>query len=387
MSDILIATGTRADWGLLSPLAKALRKVPGIDVRILATNMHLQQQYGNTVSEIIADGFTPDACVPLPEGDSALDRAIAMAACLEGAAREMARLKPDMLVILGDRYEMLAVASAATMLGIPIAHLHGGELTYGAIDDNIRHAISKLAALHFTSTEAARQRLIAMGEEPGRVVCSGAIGVWSFCNFSPMSRTELEESLGFSLDSPLFLATFHSATLDPEDPALRCRAMLEAIDAFPDHKTIVTYPNNDPRSEGIIREIKAYAGSRPDKVLLIPSLGLRRYQSVLRFADAVIGNSSSGILEVPSAGIPTVNIGIRQDGRDRAPSVIDCGDSADEIRSAIAKAISPGFKAMAAKAPNPYFKDNTLEIIVETISGADFNNLKTKKFHHICTDR
>ncbi|MDE5929564.1 MAG: UDP-N-acetylglucosamine 2-epimerase (hydrolyzing), partial [Muribaculaceae bacterium] len=278
MSDILIATGTRADWGLLSPLAKALRKVPGNVVRILATNMHLQQQYGNTVSEIIADGFTPDASVPLPEGDSALDRAIAMAACLEGAAREMARLKPDLLVILGDRYEMLAVASAATMLGIPIAHLHGGELTYGAIDDNIRHAISKLAALHFTSTEAARQRLIAMGEDPGRVVCSGAIGVWSFCNFSPMSRTELEESLGFSLDSPLFLATFHPATLDPEDPALRCRAMLEAIDAFPDHKTIVTYPNNDPRSEGIIREIKAYAGSRPDKVLLIPSLGLRRYQ-------------------------------------------------------------------------------------------------------------
>lgn len=384
---IAIATGTRADWGLLSPLAKALTELPGFDVHILATNMHLLPRFGNTITEIEADGFSVDARVPMPEGDSPLDRAVAMAACLEGSARELTRLNPDLLVILGDRYEMLAVASAATMLGVPIVHLHGGELTYGAIDDNIRHAISKLSALHFTSTEDARQRLIAMGEQPDRVINTGAIGVWNFCHFSPMSKAELEASLGISLDCPTLLCTFHPATLDPADPAERCRAMLDALDAFPDRQIILTYPNNDPRSEGIIRLIKAYATERPDRVLLIPSLGLRRYQSVLRYVDAVIGNSSSGILEVPSAGIATVNIGTRQDGRDRAPSVIDCGDSTEEIRQAIARALSPEFRAEAAKAVNPYYKPDTLQLMTDAIRRVDVEALKTKKFHHICTDR
>ncbi|MDE6332571.1 MAG: UDP-N-acetylglucosamine 2-epimerase, partial [Muribaculaceae bacterium] len=158
MSEIVIATGTRADWGLLSPLARALAHVPGTKVRILATNMHLMPEFGNTIAEIEADGFRPDALVPMPGGDSALERAVAMAVCLEGAARELARMTPDMIVILGDRYEMLAIASAATMLGIPIAHLHGGELSYGAIDDNIRHAIAKMSAMHFTSTENVLRR-------------------------------------------------------------------------------------------------------------------------------------------------------------------------------------------------------------------------------------
>ncbi|MDE6332450.1 MAG: UDP-N-acetylglucosamine 2-epimerase (hydrolyzing), partial [Muribaculaceae bacterium] len=271
--------------------------------------------------------------------------------------------------------------------GIPIAHLHGGELSYGAIDDNIRHAISKLSALHFTSTENARRRLIAMGEQPHRVIDTGAIGVWNFCNFTPMDRSELENSLGIELDRPTLLATFHPATLDPADPADRCRAMLDAIDSFPGHRLVLTYPNNDPRSEGIIRLIKTYAAENPDRVLLIPSLGLRRYQSLLKYVDAVIGNSSSGILEVPSAGIPTVNIGIRQDGRERAPSVIDCGDSADDIRSAIALALTPEFRAKAARAENPYYKPDTLKLMTDAIAGADTQALKTKKFHDSCTDR
>ncbi|MDE5655554.1 MAG: UDP-N-acetylglucosamine 2-epimerase (hydrolyzing) [Muribaculaceae bacterium] len=384
---ITVATGTRADWGLLSPLAQALHKLPGFDISILATNMHLLQQFGNTLSEIEADGFDVAARVPMPGGDSPADRAVAMGVCLEGSARELARLQPDLLIILGDRYEMLAIASAATVLGIPIAHLHGGELTYGAIDDNIRHAISKLSALHFTSTAEARRRLIAMGEQPQRVIYPGAIGVWNFCNFQPMTKAELEASLGISLDRPTLLATFHPATLDPADPAMRCRAMLEALDSFADRQLIITYPNNDPRSQGIISEIEAYAAANPLRVLTVRSLGLRRYQSVLPYLEAVVGNSSSGILEVPSAGIPTVNIGSRQEGRDRAPSVIDCGDSADDIRRAIARAISPEFRAVAAGAENPYYKPDTLELMVEAIKACDPQALKTKKFHHICTDR
>lgn len=388
MMKITVVTGTRADWGLLSPLATALREQPGIEVDILATNMHLLPQYGRTISEIEADGFEIAARVPMPGGDSPLDRAVAMGTCLEGTARELARLRPQLLLILGDRYEMLAVASAATLLGIPIVHLHGGELTYGAIDDNIRHAISKLSALHFTSTEAARQRLIAMGEEPSRVIYTGAIGVWNFCHFVPLSRADLEASLAMKLDRPTLLATFHPATLDPADPAMRCRAMLDAIDFFTDRQLILTYPNNDPRSQGIIAELVSYAAGRPERVRLIPSLGLRRYQSVLRYVEAVVGNSSSGILEVPSAGIPTVNIGIRQAGRDRAASVIDCGDSADEIRSAIARAISPGFRAEAAGTANPYYRPDTLRLMVGTILNCDPDTLKTKQFHTIsCSDR
>ncbi len=380
---ITVATGTRADWGLLSPLARALDKLPGFDVSILATNMHLLQQFGNTLSEIEADGFDIAARVPMPGGDTPADRAVAMGVCLEGSAR----LQPDLLLILGDRYEMLAIASAATMLGIPIAHLHGGELTYGAIDDNIRHAISKLSALHFTSTEKARQRLIAMGEQPSRVINTGAIGVWNFCNFKPMPKAEIEASLNISLDRPTLLATFHPATLDPADPTIRCRAMLEALDSFADRQLIITYPNNDSRSQGIINEIEAYTAANPQRVLTVRSLGLRRYQSILPYVEAVIGNSSSGILEVPSAGIPTVNIGMRQDGRDRAPSVIDCGDSADDIRRAIARALSPEFRDIAAKACNPYYRPDTLTLMVNAITSCDPEALKTKKFHHICTDR
>lgn len=385
--NLTVATGTRADWGLLSPLAKVLQQQQGIHVDILATNMHLLPQYGHTIDEIEADGFEVAARVPMPGGDSPLERAVAMGTCLEGTARELARLQPHLLIILGDRYEMLAVASAATLTGVPIVHLHGGELTFGAIDDNIRHAISKLSALHFTSTEAARQRLIAMGEDPSRVIYTGAIGVWNFCNFTPMPKSELEASLQLNLDYPTLLVTFHPATLDPADPATRCRAMLDALDSFPDRQLILTYPNNDPRSAGIIAEISAYSAANPDRVRLIPSLGLRRYQSVLRYVEAVIGNSSSGILEVPSAGIPTVNIGIRQAGRDRATSVIDCGDSSDEICSAIAKALSPEFRASAAKTVNPYYRPDTLQLMVKAITGCDPELLKYKKFHDICSDR
>lgn len=363
---ILIATGTRADWGLLSPVARELRR-RGHQVLVLATNMHLDPRYGNTIDEIRADGFEPDACVPLPSGDSALDRARATGVCTEGTADALERLKPDAVVVLGDRYEMLGVASACVVGGVPVVHLHGGEVTLGAIDDRLRHAITKLSTLHLTSTEEYRQRVISMGEPAERVVCTGAIGVWGFARRRGMPLEQVQRQLGIDLSKPTMMVTYHPATLDGEDPVLRVRQLFDALDRWPDHQIIITYPNNDPRSQGIIGEIQAYAQRWPGRVLAVQSLGMARYLTVLPLMKAVVGNSSSGILEAPTAGVPTVNIGDRQLGRTAADSVIHCGQSADEISAAIARALSPDFQRLAKSTPNPYYHPDTLNLITEAI--------------------
>ena len=378
---ICFATGTRADWGLLSPLARALAARDDCRVDIIATNMHLSEQFGMTVNEIIADGFEPLRVSMNVTADSAADRVKAMAECMSGIADALTELRPDMLVILGDRYEMLAVASAAAMLSIPIVHIAGGTISEGAIDDAIRHAITKLSALHLTETEDYRRRVIAMGEHPDRVFNTGAIGVWNISNTKLLTREELCKELDFDLSGPFAVATFHPATLDPTDPAERCRMMLEALDLHTDIKLIITYPNNDPRSGGIIDEIKAYAAKRPDRVLLIKSLGLRRFLSAVKEAEFVIGNSSSGIVEVASAGTPAIDIGIRQRGRTAAASVIHCGNSTDEIDRAINKALSPEFKAFAAACPNPYYKPDTLALMTGAIMKADPERLRIKTFY------
>ena len=327
MRNIAIATGTRADWGLLSGIAVALRDRPDCRVTVLATNMHLQQRYGMTINEIKADGFDDVVSVAMPDtGDTPAGTVDAMGACMSGMARAFGELKPDVVVILGDRFEMLATATAAMMMRIPIVHIAGGEISEGAIDDSIRHAITKMASLHLTSTEPYRRRVIAMGEEPGRVINTGSIGVWNLLNEPLMPRDRLEESIGFSLPHGSLLVTYHPATLDSCDTESRCRALLEALDRFPDSHVLITYPNNDAQGRVIIDMIESYALSNPDRVRVIPSLGKLRYLSALRCVSAVVGNSSSGIIEVPSMGIPTVDIGIRQRGRLCSDSVIHCGD-------------------------------------------------------------
>lgn len=378
---ISFATSTRADWGLLSPIARALAARDDCRVDIIATNMHLSERFGMTVNEIIADGFEPVRVSMNVTADSPADRVKAMAECMSGFADALASLRPDMLVILGDRYEMLAVASAATLLSIPIVHIAGGTISEGAIDDAIRHAITKLSALHLTETEDYRRRVIAMGENPDRVFNTGAIGVWNIDNTKLLSREELSMELGFDLSGPYAVATFHPATLDPANPAERCRMMLEALDSHPDIRLIITYPNNDPRSSGIIDVLKEYANRQPDRVLLVKSLGLRRFLSAVKEAEFVIGNSSSGIVEVASTGTPAIDIGIRQRGRTAADSVIHCGDSADEIDQAINKALSPEFKAFAANCPNPYYNPNTLDMMTEAIMKADPERLRVKTFY------
>lgn len=388
MPVIAIATSTRADWGLLRPIARALTLREGVEVRVVATNMHLNPRFGMTVGEIEADGFEVAARVAMPsaEGASAADTVRAAAECMAGMADAFEAIRPDMLVILGDRYEMLAVAQAATVMRIPIVHIAGGEISEGAFDDSIRHAITKLSSLHLTATEPYRRRVVQMGEDPAMVVNTGAIGVYNLTHETPIPREELEADLGIAIDRRTLLVTLHPATMDDTPAAATCANMLSALDSFPDSTLIFTYPNNDPEGEWIIRLIDSYVAARKGRAVAVASLGWKRYLSALHYVGAVVGNSSSGIVEVPSMGIPTVDIGIRQRGRLCAPSVIHCATDASSIASAIARALSPEFREAAAAVVNPYGGPDTLRAMTDAILSADHKALRTKRFHDINTD-
>ena len=380
---IAIATGTRADWGLLSPIAQLLKAQKDVELAVIATNMHLDPRFGNTIDEIISDGFIPAAKVKMNiASNSEADTARSMAKCLSGMVDAFESIKPDCIIILGDRYEMLATASAATVMRIPIIHIAGGEISEGAIDDCIRHAITKLSALHLTSTEEYRQRVIAMGEQPDRVINTGAIGVYNIMQLPLMSKEELEKSIGCKINKRTLLVTMHPTTIDPTPSSTVMGELFKALDAH-DGNVIITYPNNDARGAEIISLIDDYQKRNKDKVTVIPSLGRLRYLSALQFAGAVAGNSSSGIVEVPSMHIPTVNIGIRQKGRLASKSVINCGNSAQEIISAIRFALSEEGQDTARNAENPYYKPNTLHTIVNSILSVSINDIKTKKFYDI----
>lgn len=381
---VCIVTGTRAEWGLLSGIARQLNMCSDIDLQIIATNMHLSDRHGHTIDEIIQEGFKVSAQVPmLDDANSDCDTVRSMAKCMHGIAEAFDNLRPHIVVLLGDRFEMLAVATAATIMRIPIVHLHGGEISEGAIDDSMRHAITKLSALHLTSTEEYRQRVIQMGESPERVINTGAIGVYNVMNVATMTLEQLRESLDFEIDHNTLLVTLHPATLDTTPIRTRCQALLNALDCFPNNKLLITYPNNDPDGMIIIEMIEQYARLHPTRVKLIPSLGLTRYMSALKYVAAVVGNSSSGIIEVPSMGIPTVNIGCRQKGRIAATSVIDCEPDTDSIVQAITKALSNDFKEQAQKTVNPYYRPDTLQLIVKAIATTPIETLHTKHFHDI----
>jgi len=370
MHKVCIATGTRADWGIMLPLAEGLRKSGCVELQILATNMHLLEAYGHTVDEIISAGFDISACVKIADANdsSGASRAVATGQCTAGCARAFNDLRPDALIILGDRFEMLGVASAAAVMGIPIVHLHGGEISEGAIDDSIRHAITKLSTLHLTATEPYRRRIIQMGENPAMVINTGSLGVWNMLNRPRISRSELLGQLGLDPSQPFAIATFHPATLDPADPGERCGEMLKALDRHKEFNIIITYPNNDCGSEKIIDRITDYAGCNPGRVALVKSLGMTRYMSAVHECGFVIGNSSGAIIEVPAAGKPAINIGIRQHGRMHSPLVIDTNDDADSISAAIDRACDTQFIKVAASAPNPYFKPDSPQIAVMAIT-------------------
>ncbi len=342
---ICIVTGTRAEYGLLYWLMKEIQADDALELQIIATGAHLSPEFGLTYREIEKDGFRINATVEmLLSSDTPVGVAKSMGIALIGIADAFQRLSPDIVVVLGDRYEILAAAEAAMVANIPIAHIHGGEITEGAIDDSIRHAITKMAHLHFVAAPEYRNRVIQMGENPVHVYDVGAVGIDNIVKMQLMSRHELEESIQFVLGEKYFLVTYHPVTVSNAKHSDALQNLFDALDCFPEYRILFTKSNSDAGGREINRQVDAYADMRKDRVVCCTSLGQLRYLSAMKHAAAVVGNSSSGILEAPVLKASTVNIGDRQKGRLRFPSVIDCAEEKVAIVAAIQKALSEDFR-------------------------------------------
>lgn len=376
--NVAVFTGTRAEYGLLYWLLKDIQDDSDLKLQLLVSGMHLSPEFGCTYKNIEKDGFHIDEKIEiLLSSDSSVGVAKSMGLGVLGFADALDRLKPDILIILGDRFEALAAAQTAMILKIPILHLHGGEITEGAYDDAIRHAITKLSFLHGTSTEAYRQRVIQLGEDPERVKNVGAIGLDHLARSEMISVAQIAASLGFELRKPYFLVTYHPVTLAVEDPEGSFQALLDSLDSYPEHQVIITYPNADDGGRKIIPMLEAYARQYPQRVFAIKSLGQQRYLSTVKHAVVVIGNSSSGIIEVPSFNVPTVNIGMRQKGRLAAKSVLHCEATRDAITKTINAAIIRDYKADNEKITNPYGAGDASTQVIEMIKSLNKNSIKT----------
>ncbi len=375
---VAVFTGTRAEYGLLFWLLKDIQDDSELQLQLLVSGMHLSPEFGETYKQIENDGFNIDEKIEmLLSSDSAVGTAKSIGLGVLGFADALARLKPDVIVILGDRFEALAAAQTAMILRIPIFHLHGGEITEGAYDDAIRHAITKLSYLHGTSTEQYRQRVIQLGEHPSRVKNVGAIGLDHLIRSEFMSVGELGQSLNFALTQPYFLVTYHPVTLGNELPETSFQALLDALDEYSEHQIIITYPNADDGGRRIIPLIEQYAAKRVERVLAISSLGQVRYLSAVKHANVVIGNSSSGIIEVPAFDVPTVDIGLRQKGRLAAKSVIHTPAEQKAISDAIQVALNRTYKEHDEKIINPYGQGDSSSQVIEMIKSADLGECKT----------
>ena len=380
MKKICIVTGSRAEYGILRGLMKAIKDDPELQLQIIATNQHLSKLQGETIKEIERDGFPIDYKVYMAD-DEGPDNANNIAKAISRGVSAFAfdALQPNLLLILGDRYEMLAVASTALIYKIPIAHLHGGEITEGAFDDAIRHAITKMSHLHFTSTDVYRKRVIQLGEQPERVFNVGALGVENVLKNDFISKDKMEKNLNFQITDKCFLCTYHPVTLSNMSSETQVLNLLEALDDYKDHHIIFTYSNSDTNSQIIIKRIQEYVNRNRERCLFIPSLGQKRYFSALKYMTAVLGNSSSGIIEVPSFGIPTLDIGDRQKGRIAANSVIHCGYSTEDIKEGLKRVVAYKNKAI----DNPYYKEGTCRSILSIIKSYPLDNLIQKHFYDI----
>ncbi|GAA3910667.1 UDP-N-acetylglucosamine 2-epimerase [Litoribacillus peritrichatus] len=378
MKKVAVFTGTRAEYGLLYWLLKDIQSDLDLTLQLLVSGMHLSPEFGETYTQIENDGFQIDEKIEiLLSSNSAVGTAKSMGLGVLGFTDALDRLKPDVLVILGDRFEALAAAQTAMLLRIPIVHLHGGEITEGAYDDAIRHSITKLSYLHCTSTEEYRQRVIQLGELPERVHNVGAIGLDHLKRSKLMSVSELSKSLGFELCQPYFVVTYHPVTLGSEAPEESFQALLDALNQYPDHQVILTYPNADDGGRRIIPMLKDYAATSSLRVLAIASLGQQRYLSAIQSAAVVIGNSSSGVIEVPAFGVPTVDIGQRQQGRLAAKSVLHADAEFHSIVEAIERALSGKYKSLDERIVNPYGQGDVSSQIIKLIKSLDFDPCKS----------
>lgn len=370
---IAILTATRAEYGLLSPIIKRMLQDDDINAKVLVTGAHLSPEFGFTYKEIEEDGVIIDKKIEiLAKGDTGAAVSQTMGNALIKFGEYFECERPDALLVLGDRYETLAVCIAAMNAQIPVIHLYGGETTQGAIDEAIRHSISKMSYLHFTSTDEYRHRVIQLGENPNRVFAVGAIGVENALSLPLLSKNELEQSLGFSLDKPYVVATYHPVTLETISLDDQISDFFRAIEIKSNYTYIITKANADAGGRRVNEILEKFAKGKTN-IHIVDSLGVKRYLSALKYCYMVMGNSSSGITEVPSFHIPTINIGDRQKGRTHAETVIDCKSDTDSILSAMEKAESEEYRKICLRAVNPFEKPNVAENIVSTIKSEMMN--------------
>lgn len=381
---ICIATGTRAEYGLLKPLIERIQSEASWQLQLLVTGAHLSPEFGLTYKQIEADGYTIDVKVEmLLSSDTAEGIVKSMGLGTIGYAAAFKQLQPDLLFILGDRYEMLAITSAALIFKIPVAHIHGGEITEGAFDDAIRHAITKMSHIHFASTEVYRKRIIQLGEDPSRVFNVGAIGLDNIRNLKLLDRQQLEEQLGIRLCKKNYLVTFHPATMATVSAGTQFQALLDAIDLQEDSFFIFTKANSDTEGRTINSMIDAYVSQHPQKAVAYTSMGQLRYLSAMQIVDAVVGNSSSGIIEAPSFKKATINIGDRQKGRIQAESTVNTNVTTGEINTAFSLLSDPVFEQKLATVTNPYGDGHSTEKIIAVLKQLDMDKLIHKTFYNI----
>jgi UDP-hydrolysing UDP-N-acetyl-D-glucosamine 2-epimerase len=380
---IAVVTGSRADYGVLRGVLTRLKAADDVALSVVACGMHLVPEFGETWRAIEADGFPIAARIDFQlDDDQARTVARGAGIGLAGFADALPKLAPDVLVLLGDRFEILSAAVAATLLNIPIAHIHGGEITAGAFDDAIRHAITKMACLHFVAAEPYRRRVIQMGENPDFVFTVGAPGLDLASAVPAIGRTELVAQLGLSGPERFLLITLHPTTARPETDAASVAALLGALGEISDRSFVFTGVNADPGYRAIDDAIRDFVATRPKQARLFASLGSERYWAALRLADAVVGNSSSGIVEAPAAGVPSINIGDRQLGRLRAASIIDCPADQTVIGAALRTILEGRFR-VDPEEQLPYGRGGASEKIAGTLRRTDLRAAFPKHFHDL----
>ena len=379
---ICVVTGTRAEYGVLYwPLAD-IRKTPGLELQIVATGMHLAPEFGLTYREIEADGFRLDARVDmLVSSDTPVGIAKSIGLGTIGFADVLTQLEPDVVLVIGDRFETFAAVQAAFVAGICIAHISGGEVTEGALDDSFRHCITKMARYHFVATDDYRQRVIQLGEPPDCVFNVGDPALDNITRSPLLSLQELYARIGLHNAAPYLLVTFHPTTSKGPSSVQGLEALLEALDRFPTYRVVFTKSNADAGGRALNAIIDSYAASRAERVVITPSLGRVQYLSALRHCAAVIGNSSSGIIEAPAMGIPTVNIGTRQRGRLIASSILNCADDCASIVAAVSEALTPEFKQTASIAESLYGNCDASTLIVGKLATLDIARWQPKRFY------
>lgn len=365
---ICVVTGTRAEYGLLRNLLLKLRDTENVKLDLVVTGSHLSDQFGNTQEEIVKDGFDDYIRIAIPlEDDSKEGMAVSTGIAVQKFAELFKGYKPDIIIVLGDRFEILAAVIAAHIIGISVAHIAGGDVTEGAVDDAIRHCITKMSQLHFPGCEQSAKRIVQMGEEPDRVFNVGEPGVENCLNLKLMSRNELSENLNFAINCHDYsVVTFHPVTMENNTAIEQVYQLIHAMDDQKGMFYIITMANADAGGR-VINEIWQKEGKKRENWLVVPSLGVLRYLSAVKYAKLVIGNSSSGVIEVPALGTPTINIGDRQKGRMMAESVIQCDPAQDQINLAIQKGMTPEFQKMAKNIKSPFGDGTTSNQIVQIV--------------------